>query len=83
MWDNPAFRTRDRVGATGRVPTVPGAASSKKPFMGLQLQEKKKWIPQATVTEAASMQVHLLALLPARPPKENRSTCSVGLQDHL
>lgn len=79
MWDNPAFRTRDRVGATGRVPAVPGSASSKKPFMGLQLQGGKKWIPQATVIEVACMQVHL----PARLPKGNCSTCSAGLQDHL
>lgn len=42
MRDNSAFRTRDPSGCYREGPTVPGAASSKKPFMELQPQKEKK-----------------------------------------
>lgn len=86
MWDNPAFRTRGRVGATGRVPAVPGAAASKKPFMGLQPWGRGGiWIPQATVIESACMQVHLPArqrriVVPAPPGSRSPVTTSPAMQ---
>lgn len=57
MWDNPAFRTSDQVGAVGRVPQSPGSLF-KEVIYGTAAPEKKKW---TTVIEAACVLVHLHA----------------------